>query len=210
MPTEIRNTPSSRPLNGSMVTSIWRRNSVSASSSPAISEPSSIGRSDLRGGKTGGEDHQQARGDEQLRAAGARDAAEQRAQHQPAGDDQAEHDQHRLDDGPGERIGAARAEHADDEQHRHRGDVLQQQHRRARRGRPGRPAASRATAPARRRRWTTSTAPARRRRRAPAARRARRRSRRSPRRTARTATGRSRTPGDASRAAVPATAPGRS
>ena len=43
MPTEIRNTPSSRPLNGSMVTSIWRRNSVSASSSPAISEPSSIG-----------------------------------------------------------------------------------------------------------------------------------------------------------------------
>ena len=44
MPTEIRNTPSSSPLNGSMVTSIWRRNSVSASSSPAISEPSSIGR----------------------------------------------------------------------------------------------------------------------------------------------------------------------
>ena len=45
------------------------------------------------GGQAGGEDHQQARGDEQFRAAGARDAAEQRAQHQTAGDDQAEHDQ---------------------------------------------------------------------------------------------------------------------
>ena len=42
MPTEIRNTPSSRPLNGSMVTSTCRRNSVSASSSPAIRAPIAI------------------------------------------------------------------------------------------------------------------------------------------------------------------------
>ena len=58
---------------------------------------------DHRGGKPGREDHQQAGGDEQFRAAGARDAAEQRPQHQAAGDDQPEHDNDRLDDRPGER-----------------------------------------------------------------------------------------------------------
>ena len=63
---------------------------------------------DHGGGKSGGEDHQQAGGDEQFRAAGARDTAEQRAQHQPAGDDKAEHDDHRLDDRRGERVATAR------------------------------------------------------------------------------------------------------
>ena len=88
------------------------------------------------------EHHQQAGGDEQFRAAGARDAAEQRAQHEAAGDDQAETTSDRLADGPGERTlsAALDAEHADDEQHRHRGDVLEQQHARARRGRPAPPA----------------------------------------------------------------------
>ena len=57
---------------------------------------------DHGGREPGREDHQQAGGDEQLRAAGARDAAEQRPQHEPAGDDQSEHDNDRLDDRPGD------------------------------------------------------------------------------------------------------------
>ena len=44
MPTEIRNTPTKRPLNGSIVTSTWRRYSVPASSSPPISAPRAIER----------------------------------------------------------------------------------------------------------------------------------------------------------------------
>ena len=77
--------------------------------------------------KSGGEDHQQAGRDEQLRAAGARDAAEQRAQHEPASDNQSEHNNYRLNESPGERA-TTRTEYADGEQHRHRGDILQQQH----------------------------------------------------------------------------------
>ena len=42
------------------------------------------------------EDHQQAGGNEQLRAAGARDAAEQRPQHEPASGNQSEHNNDRL------------------------------------------------------------------------------------------------------------------
>ena len=83
---------------------------------------------DLRGRQAGRQDHQQAGSDEQLRAARARDAAEQWAQHQASGHDQPEHDNHRLNDGPGERP-ATGADHADDEQHGHRGNILQQQHR---------------------------------------------------------------------------------
>ena len=44
MPMEIRNTPTNRPLNGSMVTSTWRRYSVTASSSPPISAPRAMER----------------------------------------------------------------------------------------------------------------------------------------------------------------------
>ena len=44
MPTETKNRPSSRPLNGSMVTSTSWRNSVSASSRPAMKAPSAIDR----------------------------------------------------------------------------------------------------------------------------------------------------------------------
>ena len=44
MPTPTKNTPSSSPLNGSIETSISRRNSVSASSRPAISAPRLIDR----------------------------------------------------------------------------------------------------------------------------------------------------------------------
>ena len=50
-PTEMRNSPSSRPLNGSIVTSISRRNSVSASSRPAINAPSAIDRPARGGGQ---------------------------------------------------------------------------------------------------------------------------------------------------------------
>ncbi len=42
MPTETKNTPRSRPLNGSIVASIARRYSVSAKSSPATKAPSVI------------------------------------------------------------------------------------------------------------------------------------------------------------------------
>ncbi|GJE68744.1 hypothetical protein CHKEEEPN_0263 [Methylorubrum podarium] len=44
MPTETKNTPSNRPLNGSIVASIARRYSVSARSSPATKAPSVIDR----------------------------------------------------------------------------------------------------------------------------------------------------------------------
>ena len=44
MPTETKNTPRSRPLNGSIVASIARRYSVSASSRPATKAPSVIDR----------------------------------------------------------------------------------------------------------------------------------------------------------------------
>ena len=44
MPTETKNTPSSRPLNGSIVASMARRYSVSASSRPATKAPSVIDR----------------------------------------------------------------------------------------------------------------------------------------------------------------------
>ena len=57
---------------------------------------------DHRRRKSGREDHQQAGGNEQLRAAGARDAAKQRAQHEPASGYQSEHNNYCLDEGPGD------------------------------------------------------------------------------------------------------------
>ena len=81
---------------------------------------------DYRRRQPGRENHQQARGDEQLRAAGARDPTEERAQHEPAGGNQSEHNNDRLDEGPAARA-TTRTEYADGEQHRHRGDILQQQ-----------------------------------------------------------------------------------
>ena len=83
------------------------------------------------GGQSGGEDDQQAGGHEQLGAVGAGNAAEQRAQQESARHDQAEHDDDRLADRPGvvaALAGGLGAQHADDEQHRYRGDVLEQQH----------------------------------------------------------------------------------
>jgi hypothetical protein len=41
-PTDTKNNPSSNPLKGSIVTSISRRYSVSANSSPAMNAPSAI------------------------------------------------------------------------------------------------------------------------------------------------------------------------
>ena len=126
MPTEIRNTPSSRPLNGSMVTSIWRRNSVSASSSPAISEPSSIGRPTTAVARPVARitsRHAATNSSGLPVRATLRNSG--RSTRRPA-TISADHDEHRLDDGRGERCRLG-AEYADDEQHRHRGDVLQQQ-----------------------------------------------------------------------------------
>ena len=95
-PTEIRNTPTSRPLNGSMVT---------------LDLAAIFGFGQQQAGDQGAQSHRQADGrgasavaritsrqaaTNSSAAAGAGDAAEQRAQHQAAGDDQAQHHRDRL------------------------------------------------------------------------------------------------------------------
>ena len=132
-PTEIRNTPSNKPLNGSMVTSTWRRYSVSASSTPAISAPNAIDSpADAAASPVASTTSRQAAMNSSglfvwatLRNSGAQD--------QPA--DHREQDDH--GDGFGHRAeqagqaASAASERAEQEEDRDDGEILEQEHGKA-------------------------------------------------------------------------------
>ena len=79
MPTVKKNTPSSRPLKGSIVVSMALRYSVSASSRPATNAPSAMDSPADARRNAGADDHEQDRGHEQLAGACRRHQAEQAA-----------------------------------------------------------------------------------------------------------------------------------
>ena len=150
-PTAMKNSPSSRPLNGSMSLSSSWRYSLSASTTPARKVPSAGDRPNRCHQQRDADHQQQRRGGEHLAQPRARDLAEGRPQHEsPARDHQADRRQHRQRLAPGrqvrhERRGraprrdrppAAGASSGNTRQHRDDGDVLEQQHRERRSGRP--------------------------------------------------------------------------
>src|SRR5262249_600718 len=138
MPTVKKNTPSSRPLKGSIVASIALRNSVSASSKPATKAPSAMeSRARLAevGNHRGPDDDEQRGGDDRLARPCRGDQPEQRPQQQPANRNDQTDCQHRLGHRQREAgtNGAAPALTQDryEQQDRHHRQVLRQQDRKA-------------------------------------------------------------------------------
>jgi hypothetical protein len=87
MPTEIKNTPINSPLNGSIVTSTWRRYRAGQQQA-ADQGAKSHGQTGCGGDKRGANHDQQAGRDERFLTTGARHATEQRTQPQaPERDD---------------------------------------------------------------------------------------------------------------------------
>ena len=94
----MKKNPSSRPRKGRMSASTWWRYSLSARSRPARKAPSGIDRPAWGvGGTARAEHHEQGRRDEQLRAAGARDRMQDRAQDVAPGDQDQGQRQNRLE-----------------------------------------------------------------------------------------------------------------
>ena len=102
MPTEIRNTPTQQAferLDRDLdLAAVFR----AGQQQPADQRAESHGQTGGRSSQAGGDHHQQARRHEQFRAAGARHAAEQRAQHQAAEGNDRRDRQQRLADGEAE------------------------------------------------------------------------------------------------------------
>ena len=136
MPTDTKNSPSSRPLKGSTVLSTSLRYSVSASSRPAMKAPSAID-SPLTARDQAGPDHDQQRcRDEQLFAVGLGDRTHHRTQHEAAQYHEDQQTERRRSEGQQqlrrEGLAAMAAEDGDRHQDRRHGKILQQQHRESR------------------------------------------------------------------------------